>query len=93
MKKDRQTESTPAEAGVRNRLEKNEILSDLLNSGLNAHITSYVIVNTFLVMVWRLSGRRYPWFLWVMAGWGTGVAFHIFGHTLASRCLASRSTG
>ncbi len=41
------------------------------------HLGSYVIVNVFLIIVWALTGAGYPWFIWVMLGWGIGVAFHI----------------
>jgi hypothetical protein len=41
------------------------------------HLTSYLIVNGFLwfVYFWTMPGR-YPWPVWVMAGWGIGIAFH-----------------
>jgi hypothetical protein len=54
-----------------------------VNTGLRAHIAAFVIVNTFLVVAWKLSEVSYPWFLWVLAGWGVGLAFHIFGRSLA----------
>ena len=41
------------------------------------HLGSYVIVNIFLIIVWALTGAGYPWFVWVMLGWGIGLAFHI----------------
>ena len=51
--------------------------------GLRAHIGVFLIVNVFLVVVWVLSGVSYPWFLWVLAGWGVGLACHILGLYLA----------
>jgi 2TM domain len=53
-----------------------------VNTGLKAHIVAFVIVNAFLVAAWKLSGVDYPWFLWVLAGWGVGLAFHVFGRSL-----------
>ena len=41
------------------------------------HIGTYIVINAFLVLIWALSGAGYPWFLWVMAGWGLGLAIHI----------------
>ena len=34
------------------------------------HLGSYVIVNVFLIIVWAITGAGYPWFVWVMIGWG-----------------------
>ena len=41
------------------------------------HLGSYIIVNIFLVIIWAITGAGYPWFIWVMIGWGIGIAFHI----------------
>jgi hypothetical protein len=41
------------------------------------HLGSYVIVNLFLIIIWAITGAGYPWFVWVMIGWGIGVAFHL----------------
>ena len=46
------------------------------------NIAAYVAVNGFLVFIWWMTGAGYPWFLWVMAGWGIGVVIHavmVFG--------------
>ncbi len=46
------------------------------------NIAAYVAVNGFLVFLWWITGAGYPWFLWVMAGWGIGVVIHavmVFG--------------
>jgi hypothetical protein len=40
------------------------------------HAAAYVIVNALLVVIWALSGRGYFWPIWVMAGWGIGLAFN-----------------
>jgi len=40
------------------------------------NITAYVVVNAFLVFIWWMIGGGYPWFLWVMAGWGIAVVIH-----------------
>jgi hypothetical protein len=54
------------------------------------HFGSYVIVNIFLVIVWALTGRGYPWFVWVMVGWGIGVAFHIMQYFMTIKGEPSR---
>jgi len=40
------------------------------------HLAAYVIVNAMLVVVWAMSGAGYFWPVWVMAGWGIGLAFN-----------------
>lgn len=54
------------------------------------HIASYVIVNGFLVVVWALTGGGYPWFLWVMAGWGLGLAMNVASYFIGSRGDSAR---
>lgn len=38
---------------------------------------AYIIVNTFLWAIYLINMRHssYPWPLWVMLGWGIGMAF------------------
>lgn len=59
---------------------------------LLSHIGSYVIINVFLVVVWGLTSNwsGYPWFLWVMAGWGIGLVFHIVGYFTGRRGEAAK---
>lgn len=40
------------------------------------HVVAYVIVNVFLVVVWYFTGAGYFWPIWVMGGWGIGLAFN-----------------
>lgn len=49
------------------------------------HIGMYFVVNAFLVVVWALSGAGYPWFIWVMAGWGLGLVIHIITYFIGAR--------
>jgi hypothetical protein len=50
---------------------------------LYSHLASYVFVNLFLVVIsifdqdFHFKDGNIPWVLWVIAGWGLGVAFHI----------------
>ena len=38
-------------------------------------LTSYVIINAFLWILWLMTGSSYPWPVWVTLGWGIGLAF------------------
>ena len=48
------------------------------------HIGTYVIVISFLWIIWFLHGDKYghteyPWPIWPMMGWGIGLLFHFLG--------------
>ena|SRR5579863_4611464 len=49
--------------------------------GFRAHLTSYVIVNAFLLamnlVTWKEDHEL--WFIWCLLGWGIGIAFHAAG--------------
>jgi hypothetical protein len=40
------------------------------------NLVSYVLVNLFLIGVWAATGAGYFWPVWVILGWGIGLAFH-----------------
>ena len=45
--------------------------------GFYKHLFAYVLVNAILVVVWAFpAGGGYPWFLWVIGGWGIGVVMN-----------------
>jgi hypothetical protein len=39
---------------------------------------AYVVINLFLIGVWAFSGRGAFWPIWVILGWGLGMAFYAF---------------
>ena len=40
------------------------------------HALVYCAVNTLLVVIWAVSGARYFWPIWPIAGWGVALALH-----------------
>lgn len=44
--------------------------------GFKAHLAAYVIVNTFLVLLWAVTSGGAFWPFWTIVGWGIGLAFH-----------------
>ncbi len=44
--------------------------------GFKTHLAVYVVVNTFLVLLWAFGDRDGFWPFWTIAGWGIGLAFH-----------------
>ena len=47
--------------------------------GFYIHFTVYVCVNTFLIVIWAVTGAGFPWFIFPMVGWGIGMLFHFLG--------------
>lgn len=47
------------------------------------HLSVYILVNAFLVVVWAASSAGYFWPVWPMLGWGIGVAAHALSVFLA----------
>jgi hypothetical protein len=47
--------------------------------GFFGHLTSYVIVNAFLVTINLITDPGDIWFHWPLLGWGIGIAFHAVG--------------
>jgi hypothetical protein len=41
-----------------------------------AHLVAFVVVNSFLVFVWAITGAGYFWPVWVIAAWGIGIVLH-----------------
>lgn len=47
--------------------------------GFLVHFLVYLGVNTFLFLIWYFTGRGFPWFIFVLGGWGIGVLVHFAG--------------
>jgi hypothetical protein len=43
---------------------------------LGLHITTFVLVMAFLIVIWLLTGAGYFWPIWPALGWGLVVALH-----------------
>ena len=41
-----------------------------------SHVVAYVVVNSFAVAVWALTGAGYFWPAWVTTSWGVGLVLH-----------------
>ena len=85
---DEETTQVGEEQALREQAEKR--VKDRIE--LLEHIGVYILVNGFLVIVWGLTQNwsGYPWFIWVMAGWGLGLAIHIVTYIIGSESVARR---
>lgn len=50
-------------------------------TGFRIHATVFIAVNVMLIMIWATvwqlnDGPSYPWFIFVLFGWGIGLAAH-----------------
>ncbi|MBL9014879.1 MAG: 2TM domain-containing protein [Myxococcales bacterium] len=50
--------------------------------GFLVHLAMYLIANLGFIVIWSVTGRGYPWFMWPALGWGIGVAAHAIGMLL-----------
>jgi hypothetical protein len=72
-------DSKPAEQVPDSRLDADRArarkrVQERRDFGANAF--AYVVVNTFLVLLWVVTGASYFWPAWIMAGWGVGLVMH-----------------
>jgi len=44
--------------------------------GFYLHLISYVLVNTFLIIINLLTSSGYLWFIWPLVGWSIGLVVH-----------------
>jgi len=40
------------------------------------HLAIYICVNVFLIIIWAVTSRGFPWFVFPLGGWGIGIIFH-----------------
>ncbi len=45
-------------------------------SDFHAHLLVYVLVNTFLVIIWAMTGAGFFWPVFFIVGWGIGVVMN-----------------
>ena len=62
----------PDRAAARQRLDKRR--------GLQGALVAYVGVNSFLVLVWAMTGAGYFWPAWIMAAWGVGMVLGLWDY-------------
>ena len=48
----------------------------MLRHSFKTHLTFYLLVNVILIGIWAAGGGGYFWPVWVILGWGIGLAAH-----------------
>ncbi len=73
---ERAAERTESEHRQRHRRHRTR----LARKGFRIHATVFAAVQALLVVIWALQwglgGTALPWFLFVLFGWGIGLAIH-----------------
>ncbi len=46
--------------------------------GFYRHALAYVLFNALLIVIWAVGGRGFFWPVFVLVGWGIGLAFNAF---------------
>jgi class 3 adenylate cyclase len=64
----------------------------VLRQSFKTHLTFYVLVNVLLIGIWAAGGGGYFWPVWVILGWGIGVAAHGAPLVAGSRPRAPHGT-
>ncbi|MFC2056826.1 2TM domain-containing protein [Chloroflexota bacterium] len=45
--------------------------------GFYVHLALYICVNVFIIILWAFAtDGGFPWFIFVLFGWGIGLVFH-----------------
>jgi hypothetical protein len=55
------------------------------------HLAAFVVVTAGLAAVNLWFAPQYPWFVWVLMGWGAAVATHALALSCARRTAAKRT--
>ncbi|MFO7477931.1 MAG: 2TM domain-containing protein [Methyloceanibacter sp.] len=55
-----------------------DIFKDLEMRVFLAHLVAFIVVTAIIAGINLWFAPRYPWFLWVLIGWGAAVATHAF---------------
>jgi hypothetical protein len=60
-------------------LRKQAVASLHRKRGFKQTLFAYLVVNALLIGIWAVSGAGYFWPVWVIGGWGIGLAFQAWG--------------
>jgi len=58
------------------RLRERAIVRLKKKRDFRGHVLVYVLVNTFLVVIWWLTGAHFFWPIFPILGWGIGVSMN-----------------
>jgi hypothetical protein len=74
-------EAAEAAEAAEKRQRRSAMIARGNRKAFRIHATVFVMVNLFLIAIWASvwqlnDGTSYPWFVWILLGWGIGLAAH-----------------
>ncbi|MEU4295289.1 2TM domain-containing protein [Kribbella sp. NPDC026596] len=73
---DKELIDRPGPARTEDQLREQAVEELRKRRELAGHVLAYLTVNTFLVVIWYLTGAGFFWPVFPMFGWGIGLIFH-----------------
>lgn len=61
---------------------------DSLRTSFRIHAAVFVMVQLLLFTTWAITGADFPWPLFILLGWGAGLAAHGMALRAAARPVA-----
>ncbi|MGL6298475.1 MAG: 2TM domain-containing protein [Methanobacteriaceae archaeon] len=58
--------------------------------GFYTHLITYIVVNTFLIIINLISSPNSFWFYWVTGFWGIGLFFHFLSVFVLNRNILGK---
>ena len=73
---DKELIDRPGPARTEDQLREQAVEELRKRRELAGHVLAYLTVNTFLVVIWYLTGAGFFWPAFPLFGWGIGLIFH-----------------
>jgi hypothetical protein len=74
--KDEKVVDRPLRADAEEKLREQAVEELRKRRDLAGHVLAYLTVNTFLMVIWYLTGAGFFWPAFPLFGWGIGLIFH-----------------
>ena len=69
---------TPISSAEEQELRERALKHLKAKRDLKGHMLAYVTVNLLLVAIWFTTGSGFFWPIFIILGWGIGLAFNIY---------------
>ena len=71
----------PGDYNIQKKIFRKEVVEKNKNRSkarcaFYSHLASYFVINIALVVIWSVTGTRFPWFIFPGGIWSIGILFH-----------------